>query len=306
MRFGSFTMRNLDIRAGLGGGGPLARLLAAAVVTVPLAACSSIPSFDVMNPTSWFAEKYKTKIEPDVPADTLYDRGLANLQRQDYEAAGKTFADLEKRYSFSQWQRKGLLMATFSQYQNGKYDDAIGTAQRYITSFPNSTDTPYAYYIEAMSYYNLIPDVTRDQDRAEKAASLFATIVDKYPKSEYAEDARYKLQITRDQLAGKEMEVGRYYLHDRNFTAAINRFRIVLAKYQTTRHAEEALMRLVEAYLALGIVNEAQTAAAVLGHNFPDSPWYKDAFARLKENGTEPQEDKGSWISKAFHKVGVG
>jgi outer membrane protein assembly factor BamD len=307
MRFASFTMRNLDLWRGRDLMRSHRRLFAAVALVLPLAACSSTPSLDtLMNPTGWFAEKYSTKIDADVPADLLYDRGLANLQKRDYEAAGKNFSDLDKRYTYSQWQRKALLMATFSQYQDGKYDDAIGSAQRFITLFPNSSDTAYATYLEAMSYYNLIPDVTRDQDRAQKASVLFEEIAQKYPKSEYAEDARYKLQVTRDQLAGKEMEVGRYYLRDRNYTGAINRFRDVLSKYQTTRHSEEALMRLVEAYLALGIVNEAQTAAAVLGHNFPDSQWYKDAYARLKENGVEPHEDQGSWISKAFHKVGLG
>ncbi len=303
MRFVSFTMRNLDLRAGLNLFRPQCRLFAAIALTLPLAACGGL---DSINPTTWFAEKYHTTLDPDIPPEMLYDRGLAHLHNRDYEKAGKTFADLDKKFPFTQWQRKALLMATFSQYQDGKYDDAIGSATRYITLFPNTADTPYVYYLEAMSHYNLIPDVTRDQERAQKAFDLFKQVVEKYPKSEYAEDSRYKMQVTRDQLAGKDMEIGRYYLHERNFTAAINRFREVLAKYQTTRHAEEALLRLVEAYLALGIVNEAQTAAAVLGHNFPDSPWYKDAFARLKENGVAPQEDQNSWISKAFHKVGLG
>lgn len=303
MRFASFTMRKRDLRPGLNLFRPKARVVAAIALALPLAACGGLNS---LNPTSWFAEKYQTKLDPDVPPEMVYDRGLAHLHNRDFEKAGKTFADLDKRFPFSQWQRKALLMATFSQYQDGKYDDAIGSAQRYISLFPNTADTPYVYYMEAMSYYNLIPDVTRDQERAQKAFELFKQVVEKFPKSEYAEDSRYKMQVALDQLAGKDMEVGRYYLHERNFTAAINRFREVLAKYQTTRHSEEALLRLVEAYLALGIVNEAQTAAAVLGHNFPDSPWYKDAFARLKENGVEPQEDKNSWISKAFHKVGLG
>jgi outer membrane protein assembly factor BamD len=306
MRIGSRTMRNFDQFAVPAW--RLLRIAAAAAVALPLAACGgSSFGLDSLNPTTWFAEKYQTKIEPDVPPDVLYDRGLAHIQSRNFEASTKTFTELEKKYAFSQWQRKGLLMTTFSQYQDGKFDDAIGTAQRYVTLFPNTADTPYVYYLEAMSYYNLVPDIDRDQDRAEKAAQLFAEIVQKFPKSEYVEDARYKLQVMRDQLAGKEMNIGRYYLqHDRNFTAAINRFRVVLAKYQTTRHAEEALLRLTEAYLALGVVNEAQTAAAVLGHNFPDSQWYKDAFALLKENGVAPEENKESWISKAFRKIGVG
>jgi outer membrane protein assembly factor BamD len=162
----------------------------------------------------------------------------------------------------------------------------------------------------AMSNYNQIPDVTRDQDRAEKAMLALQELVDRYPKSEYVSDARRRIQVAKDQLAGKEMEVGRFYLQKRNYTAAINRFRDVVAKYQTTRHVEEALMRLTEAYVALGIVNEAQTAAAVLGHNFPDSSWYKDAHTLLRSGGLEPREDAGSWISRSFRgltrTVGLG
>ena len=235
----------------------------------------------------------------------LYDQGLADLNRATYDKATKKFTPISrKQYTFSQWERKALLMETFSQYQNGNFDDAIGTAQRYIGRYASAPDLDYVYYLEAMSYYNQIPDISRDQDRAQKAAAVFAQIVDKFPNSQYADDARYKLQVTRDQLAGKEMMIGRYYLNQHNYTAAINRFRDVLAKYQTTRHAEEALLRLTEAYLALGVINEAQTAAAVLGHNFPDSPWYKDAYAKLQQGGYKPQEDPTSWISKAFHKSG--
>jgi len=283
----------------------LLRFSTVGALVLSASACSSVDSF---NPLNLFAgEKYKTEIVPDVPADDLYNQGLARLQHKDYSGAAKKFADLDKQYPYSQWQRKGLLMTVFSQYQNASYDDAIASAKRYIGLYPTSPDIAYANYLEAMSYYNQIPDISRDQERAAKAADLFAQIVEKYPKSEYVEDSRYKLQVARDQLAGKEMLVGRYYLNQHNYAAAINRFREVLAKYQTTRHAEEALMRLTEAYLALGITNEAQTAAAVLGHNFPDSIWYKDAYARLQSDGLEPHEDQGSWISKAFlHKMGLG
>jgi outer membrane protein assembly factor BamD len=277
---------------------------AIAVLIAPVSACSSSDSF---NPFNLFGgDTYKTTIVPDVPAEDLYNQGLARLEKKDYDGAAKKFGELEKQYPYSQWQRKGLLMTTFSQFQNGSYDDAIASAQRYIGLYPTSPDIAYAYYLAGMSNYNQIPDISRDQARAAKAATFFTQIVEKFPKSEYAEDARTKLQVTRDQLAGKEMLVGRYYLEQHNYPAAINRFREVLAKYQTTRHAEEALMRLTEAYLALGITNEAQTAAAVLGHNFPDSAWYKDAYARLQKGGLEPQEDKESWISKAFRKFGLG
>ncbi len=282
---------------------PFTRLIAAAALTLPAAACSSsFDSLNSLNPMHLFSgEKYETKVVPDTAPEMLYDEGLAYLKGHDYDKATKKFQELEKEYSFSQWERKALLMTAFSQYQGGSFDDAIGTSQRYIGHYASAPDLDYMYYIEAMSYYNQIPDVSRDQDRAQKASVLFQQIVDKFPTSQYADDARYKLQVTRDQLAGQEMMIGRFYLKRRDYAAAINRFRDVLAKYQTTRHAEEALMRLTEAYLALGINNEAQTAAAVLGHNFPDSPWYKDAYAELQQGGLKPHEDPTSWISKVFH-----
>ncbi|SFK23504.1 outer membrane protein assembly factor BamD [Methylocapsa palsarum] len=280
------------------------RIAAVSALALQGAGCSSLDSLNPMNLFS--GDKYKPEVVPEVPADDIYNQGLARLQKKDYSSASKKFGELDKQYPYSQWQKKGLLMTTFSQYEAGSYDDAIASAQRYISLYPTSPDVPYATYLAAMSYYNQIPEISRDQERAAKAAVLFGQIIEKYPKSEYTEDSRYKLQVVRDQLAGKEMLVGRYYLNQRNFPAAINRFREVLAKYQTTRHAEEALMRLTEAYLALGIPNEAQTAAAVLGHNFPDSIWYKDAYALLQTDGLQPHEDQGSWISKSFHKLGLG
>jgi outer membrane protein assembly factor BamD len=174
---------------------------------------------------------------------------------------------------------------------------------RYISLYPSTAETPYALYLVGMSMYNQIPDISRDQDRAEQTVKVFNDLIQKFPKSEYAEEAKYKLMVARDQLAGKEMSVGRFYMARKNYTAGINRFREVLFKYQTTRHAEEALYRLTEAYYALGIVNEAQTAAAVLGHNFPDSQWYKDAYSLLQKGGVEPQVSQGSWITRAFRGV---
>ncbi len=283
----------------------LATLLALAALNGPGVARADF--LDNLNPTNWFGkEKYETKIVVDPPADQLYTRGLAEMQNRDYEKAGKSFTTLEKAYPYSQYQRKGLVMTTFSQYQNGYYDDAIGSAKRYLGLYPNSTDSAYVQYLQAMATYNQIPDITHDQDRAEKAVTLFEALIAKYPKSEYVDDARYKIGVARDQLAGKEMSVGRYYLDRHEYTAAVNRFRTVLAKYQTTRHSEEALERLTEAYLAMGLPQEAQTAAAVLGHNYPDSPWYKEAFAKLQGQSLAPNEDQGSWISRTFKKVGMG
>jgi outer membrane protein assembly factor BamD len=272
---------------------------------LPLAGCGG--GLDgISNPFSSIfggGEKYETKILPDVPADKTYDQGLVRLQKKDFEGASKKFQELDKQYPNSQWSQKALLMQTYSQYTEGKYDEAVATANRYIGLYPSSSDTPYVYYLAGMSYYNQIPEADKDQERAEKAMVIFNQLVQKYPKSEYVNDAKFKIQVAKDQLAGREMKVGRYYLEKSNYTAAINRFREVLAKYQSTRHTEEALYRLVEGYMRLGITHEAQTAAAVLGHNYPDSPWYKDAYALLKTGNLEPYESSDSWISKTFRKV---
>ena len=275
---------------------PLAALLA-----VPLAGCSAL---DSINPFG-AGEKYETKILAETPANDIYDQGLARLQKKDGAGAAKKFSELDKQYPFSEWSRKGLMMQTYANYQSGDYDTAIMTGKRFTQLYPNAPDVPYSLYLQAMSYYQQIPDVSRDQENSAKALDLFQQIVTKYPMSEYADDAKFKVQVTRDQLAGKEMSTGRFYLNRRNYTAAINRFREVLSKYQTTRHTEEALERLTEAYLALGINNEAQTAAAVLGHNFPESAWYKDAFSKLQADGLEPNEDQGSWIYRAYHGLGL-
>jgi outer membrane protein assembly factor BamD len=280
-----------------------ARLAAAFAVVAPLAACGS---FDIADYNPFGAEKYKMKVEPDVPASSIYDQGLARLAKEDGSGAAKKFTDLAKSYPDSDWSKKALLMATYSQFKAGEYDNAETSAEKYVKLYPDSPDTAYALYLEASSYYSQIPDISRDQERANKALDLYTKIVEKYPNSEYVNDSKYKIQVTRDQLAGKEMSIGRFYLKRRNFVAAINRFRTVLSNYQTTRHAEEALYRLTEAYLGLGITNEAQTAAAVLGHNFPDSQWYKDAYALLKGGGLEPEENKESWISKIYHTVVPG
>ncbi len=246
-------------------------------------------------------EVYKPDLTPAEPADKLYNEGLARLQNGDSEGASKRFEDIDKSAPFSPYARKGLLMTAYTNFQASKWDDAITASKRFIAQNPASPDAAYAQYIMAMSYFNQIPDTTRDQERTGQAIQAFEELLARYPKSEYALDAKEKLLVARDQLAGKEMNVGRFYLEKRNYTAAVNRFREVIIKYQTTRHVEEALMRLSEAYMALGITNEAQTAAAVLGHNFPDSPWYKDSYKLLQSGGLEPREDRGSYISRAFN-----
>ena len=272
----------------------------AAFIAIALAA-SGCSMFDQFNPFG--GEKYKMEVTPDVPASKTYDQGLEKLANGSPTEAAKKFTDLGKQYPTSDWARKGLLMTTYAQYQAADYTSAETSAERYLKDYASSPEADYILYVQANSYYMQIPDISRDQEKTAKALETFQAVVQKYPKSEYAEDAKYKIQVTQDQLAGKEMSIGRFYLNRRNYTAAINRFRNVLQYYQTTRHAAEALYRLVEAYLGLGISEEAQTAAAVLGHNFPDSDWYHNAYDLLKGKGLSPHDFGGSWISSIWHTV---
>jgi outer membrane protein assembly factor BamD len=249
---------------------------------LPMAACDSLNPFDK-------GEVYKPEIKPDIPAEKLYNDGLAAAEIRDFEKATKAFKDINKIYPYSQWSKKALLMETYSHYSSKEFEEASASGKRFLQQYPADADAAYAAYLIASSYYDAVLDVSRDQERAEKALIAFIEVVQRWPKSDYSTDARFKIGVLRDQLAGREMNVGRFYLEKRNYTAAINRFRVVVSQYQTTNQIEEALARLTEAYLALGIINEAETAASILGHNFPDSQWYKDTYALLQKRGTEPK-----------------
>ncbi len=254
---------------------------------------------------SFFGDK--DPILPDEPADRLYNEGVFLMnEKNDYKASAKKFEEVDRQHPYSEWARKSLVMSAYAYYSAGMYDDAINAAKRYITLHPGSPDAAYAQYLIGASYFDQIPDVSRDQTRTERAIAALEEVSRKFPNTEYADSARHKIEIGRDQLAAKEMEVGRWYMKKQDFIGAINRFKVVVTQYQRTRHVEEALERLTECYLSLGITTEAQTAAAVLGHNFPDSQWYKDAYALLKGKGYEPSESKGSWLSKAFKGIGLG
>jgi len=279
--------------------GAAGRALILGVCALGLAGCESLSSLNPFDKS----ETYKPEIVANAPAEEIYNDGLARVQKGDFSGAVKKFSALDKQYPYSEWSRKGLIMEAYANYEGGFYEESITASKRYLQSYPNTSDAAYAQYLMASSYYDQIPDITRDQEKSERAILALQELVQRYPNSEYTADARKKLQVASDQLAGKELEVGRFYLQKRNFAGAINRFRTVVSRYQTTRHVEEALQRLTEAYMAMGIVGEAQTAAAVLGHNFPDSPWYKDAHALLTKGGVEPREDSQSWISKAFRGV---
>ena len=254
--------------------------------------------------SSWFN---KDDTPPDEPADRLYNEGLYLLNtKKDSTAAVKKFEEVDRQHPYSEWARKSLIMSAYSYYTAGSYEECVTASKRYIALHPGSPDAAYAQYLIGASYFDEIPDITRDQTRTNKALAALEEVSRKYPTSEYAISAKQKIEVVRDQLAGKEMQIGRYYLQKKDYTGAINRFKVVVTQYQTTRHVEEALERLTEAYMSLGIVEEAQTAAAVLGHNFPDSKWYQHAYTLVKNGGVEPTENKGSWISRAFKKVGLG
>eukprot|EP01036_Dinobryon_divergens_P037251 gene37251-48699_t len=268
-------------------------------LALQLAGCETVSStVSSLNPFG-ASSKSSSDLGKDEPAEALFNDGLVRLQNRNFDGAARKFADVDKQYPYTSWSKRSLLLTTYANYENRNYEDSISNGRRFVQLYPADKDAAYAQYLVGMSYFNQMPDVTRDQERSQRALLAMDELLNKWPTSEYAADARQRVAIARDQLAGKEMEIGRYYLNQRNYPGSVNRFREVLTKYQTTRHTEEALMRLTEAYMAMGVVQEAQTAAAVLGHNFPDSPWYKDAFKLLESGGLSPRENQDSYISRA-------
>jgi len=240
-----------------------------------------------------------TYVEQTEPADVLYNQGLANMNAGRMGEATKKFEAVDRQHPYSEYARRSLVMGAFANYRQGKYEEAINASKRYVTLYPTDKDAAYAQYIIGLSYFRQIRDVTQDQKEARRTIEAMQEVVDRWPESEYVDDARDKIRYARDQLAGKEMQVGRYYLERREYIASVKRFRYVVEVYSNTRHVEEALARLVEAYFAMGLTNEAQAAAAVLGKNFPDSQWYKDSYALLSTQGLQPRESAGSWLTKA-------
>ena len=238
------------------------------------------------------------------PPDVLYNQGLANLEGGRLGEAAKKFQAIDRQHPYSEWARKALIMQAFASYRGGDYEEATTAAKRYLSLYPDSDDAAYAEYIIGLSHYRQIPDVTRDQKQAAYTAQAMRALMERFPDTAYAEDARGKLRIARDQLAGKEMLIGRYYLERRDYLAAINRFKNVVDVYPDTRQVEEALARLTEAYYAMGLTREAQASASVLGQNFPDSPWYQDSYALLRGHGLEPREGSSdSWFASATKKI---
>ncbi|MEM6616385.1 MAG: outer membrane protein assembly factor BamD [Pseudomonadota bacterium] len=240
---------------------------------------------------------------PEIPPTTLYSEAVGLMNKGDFRDAAKKFEEVDKQHPYSEWAERAILMSSFSYFQAGQLDESASAARRFLSLHPASEEAPYAQYLIAQAHYNRLSDIGRDQTEARRALAAYTEIVRLYPESRYASEAEARQSEILNHLAGKDMEVGRFYLGRDNYVAAINRFRSVISDYQTTQHVEEALLRLTEAYYALGVVNEAQTAAAVLGHNYPDSEWYADAYKLLQSGGLEPVEDRGSWISRTLRRV---
>jgi outer membrane protein assembly factor BamD len=222
------------------------------------------------------------------PVELLYSTGAEQLDKHQWSAAIRYFDEVERQHPYSEWSRRSILMTAFAHYEAQQYDDAIATSDRFIALYPGNPSTAYAFYLKAVCYFEEISDVGRDQAATEQAQAALREVIKRYPTSEFSVDAKVKLDLVRDQLAGKEMAIGRYYLRQGNPLAAIGRFRTVIDRYQTTSHAPEALYRLVTAYLALGLTDEAKRDGAVLGYNYPGDRWYYDAYALLTSKGLKP------------------
>ena len=270
--------------------GKLVRLLTILILplALPLGGCSYFSSEDAT-----------AAVIADPPAQ-LFAEADAAMNDGSFGSAAKKFETVDREHPYSPFARRAIVMGAFAHFKNASYNDAIKAGRRYTTLHPGTKEASLAHHIIASSYFAQIKDPARDQRITKAALKELEILVRRYPDSEYAKTANNRIRICKDVLAAAEMNVGRYYLRRSNYLAAVNRFKTVVTDFQTTAHVEEALMRLTEAYMSLGIRHEAQTAAAVLGHNFPNSKWYKDAYALLATDGLSPQASSGSWMSKAW------
>ena len=244
-------------------------------------------------------------LNPDPPGK-MYAEADAFMSKGYYEEAAKRFEELDRDHPYAPESRRAMVMAAFAFYKGGKYPEAIASARRYTTLHPGTKDAALAHHVIASSYFDEIKDPTHDQTAARRALAELKIVTTRYPDSPYAKQAENRIRIAEDSIAASEMNVGRFYLKKGQYVAAINRFKTVVAEHQTTQHIEEALHRLVEANMALGIVPEAQSAAAVLGYNYPTSKWYQNSYALLGKQGVRPQETQGSWISQQWKKIVPG
>jgi outer membrane protein assembly factor BamD len=261
-----------------------------------LSACGGGGLFGGGGGGGFFASRNAQTPLEEQDAATIYQRAEAQLERGRAEQAAALFIEVERLHPYSEWASRALIMAAFAYHAAEDYENALIAAQRYLDFYPGEEDAAYAQYLIALSYYDQIDQVGRDQGIAFQALQALRLVIERYPDSEYAQDAILRFDLAFDHLAGKEMEIGRYYLRRQHYTAAINRFRVVVEQFQTTSHTPEALLRLVESYLALGLTDEAQTAGAILGYNFQSSPFYDDAFRQLTGQQLAPEASGESWL----------
>ena len=235
--------------------------------------------------------------------EQIFERGEFELERKKYEDAAYYFSEIERLYPYSSWAKRALIMQAFSLHQGQDYPNSRSAAQRFIDFYPTDEDAAYAQYLLALSYYDQIDEVGRDQGLTFQALQSLRTVIEVYPDSEYATSAILKFDLAFDHLASKEMEVGRYYLRRDHYSSAINRFRVVVEDFQTTSHTPEALHRLVEAYLSLGLTNEAQTAGAILGYNYQSTQWYEDSYKLLTSQGLTMKSKGNNWLSQIYRQT---
>jgi len=258
------------------------KLLCVSAFALTISACSTLGIGGKKNEKLAYVER---------PAELIYNEGYDRMERGDWDRAKLYFQEVERQHPFSKWARRAMLMSAYANYRSTDYEESITTSQRFIGLHPGNESTPYAYYLIAINYYDQIYDVGRDQETTVNAEAALQQVVRRYPDSDYARDARLKLELTHDHLAGKEMDVGRYYLNQNQQLAAIGRFKNVVSNYETTSQTEEALHRLVESYVSLGIINEAKLVGSVLGYNYPASEWYEDSYNLLAEYGVNLNEE---------------
>jgi outer membrane protein assembly factor BamD len=256
------------------------------VLLLVLSGCETIGS--VM---PWNGKDTSLTVKEDPSTKTveeLYNNGVDALKERRYKLAVDQFDAVEQNYPYSSWAVNAQLMHGYTEYLQNHYTEAVGALDRYIQLHPTSANVSYAYYLRALSYYEQIADIQRDQKGTDVAMAALQDVVNRFPDSAYARDSRLKIDLCRDHLAGKEMEIGRWYEGQKMYGAAIGRFQRVVDEYQTTNHVPEALHRLTEIYLLLGLTDQASKTAAVLGHNYPGSPWYQDSYSTLASNGIAP------------------
>jgi outer membrane protein assembly factor BamD len=242
----------------------------------------------------------------DKAAEEIFNSGEKEILRKRYGDAAEKFTEVERLYPYSDWAKRALIMQVYSFHKDQSYENVVSAANRFIEFHPNDKDVPYAYYLIGLSYYDQVLAIGRDQELAKEALRVFSLITKEYPESKYASSSQIRFNFLRDHLASKEMEVGRYYLKRSHYAPAINRFRGVIEEFPTTSQVPEALHRLVEAYLSLGLVNEAQTAGAILGYNYRSTEWYGRTFALLSSKGLKPKSSGNSWLSKIYRQVVKG